>query len=561
MTYYDHRNSITTTYADNEVNEYTYVGSNALTYDAAGNLSKDENEYEYLYDYKNRLTKITYIGSGSTQVPAFEYDALGRMISSQLRFDADESAMSETLKYYYDGSNVIAEYDESDNISRKYIHGTSGIDERAVLIEGDGRVIDTPDHDYAVDSYYYLLAELGTVTGLITRNGTLAEAYTYDAYGNVSLWGYRPMDFNRDGGVDRDGSSGDMGEWLSNYGAIAPCDAMADANLDGIVDYLDLSYLYFYFTGDGEPPITLHTSAIGNPYFFTGRRMQFFETLDDGSPGDVEANRRVQYNRARHYHPVHGRWLQRDPAGYVGGMNLYEYLRSNPLFWTDPSGLGPYKIGTAPPPHPHGPFGQGHGSQTGDADSANFWQLADQAATAAWFVYDDASKHLKHYLGNSGTEYTIDARGLFTEDSQAKRLFYSELNRAMRFVEGKAQGRNRGFHLVSKTWDKGFTERNTNWYYATYQFRAYGDGPAEILPNCRYRLRFAYHFDDPYDWHARMKVTIMGITITDDLMRHLHLTGLAREFHMVGRYTKTVTWEKGQYFDVNTGSLKNPGGR
>ncbi len=146
------------------------------------------------------------------QVASFEYDALGRMISSQLRFDADANAMTETLKYYYDGQNVIAEYDMSNNLSRKYIHGTSRIDERAVLIEGDGRVIDTPDHYYAVDNYYYLLKELDTVTGLITKNGTLAEAYTYDAYGNVHPWGYRVMDFNRDGDVDYDD---DDEFWLS----------------------------------------------------------------------------------------------------------------------------------------------------------------------------------------------------------------------------------------------------------------------------------------------------------------------------------------------------------
>ena len=78
-------------------------------------------------------------------------------------------------------AKAIAEYDESDNLSRRYIHGTRGIDERAVLLEGEGDELDT---------FYYMLQELDTVTGLITKNGTLAEAYTYDAYGKVSVWGY-----------------------------------------------------------------------------------------------------------------------------------------------------------------------------------------------------------------------------------------------------------------------------------------------------------------------------------------------------------------------------------
>ena len=38
------------------------------------------------------------------------------MISSQLRYDDDINARETTLKYYYDGQNAIAEYDESDNL-------------------------------------------------------------------------------------------------------------------------------------------------------------------------------------------------------------------------------------------------------------------------------------------------------------------------------------------------------------------------------------------------------------------------------------------------------------
>nr|HMN42798.1 hypothetical protein [Phycisphaerales bacterium] len=37
--------------------------------------------------------------------------------------------------------------------------------------------------------------------------------------------------------------------------------------------------------------------------------------------------------------PISGRWLQRDPAGFVDGMNLYEYCRSRGLSGSDPLGL------------------------------------------------------------------------------------------------------------------------------------------------------------------------------------------------------------------------------
>jgi RHS repeat-associated protein len=41
----------------------------------------------------------------------------------------------------------------------------------------------------------------------------------------------------------------------------------------------------------------------------------------------------------RYYDPQAGRFLTRDPIGYLGGVNLYEHVRNNPVGFDDPSGL------------------------------------------------------------------------------------------------------------------------------------------------------------------------------------------------------------------------------
>nr|WP_315447246.1 RHS repeat-associated core domain-containing protein [uncultured Pseudomonas sp.] len=46
----------------------------------------------------------------------------------------------------------------------------------------------------------------------------------------------------------------------------------------------------------------------------------------------------LYYNRFRYYDPVVGRFISKDPVGYVGGLNLYVYA-PNPLGWIDPLGL------------------------------------------------------------------------------------------------------------------------------------------------------------------------------------------------------------------------------
>ncbi len=73
----------------------------------------------------------------------------------------------------------------------------------------------------------------------------------------------------------------------------------------------------------GEATVTV--STITNNLRFPG---QYF---------DAETG--LLYNLNRDYNQVIGRYIEADPIGQKSGINLYQYVDSNPVNWIDPEGL------------------------------------------------------------------------------------------------------------------------------------------------------------------------------------------------------------------------------
>ena len=291
-------------------------------------------------------------------------------------------------------------------------------------------------------------------------------------------------------------------------------------------------------------------SDYDNNYLFTGRRL---DILENGSL-------KIQYNRNRYYDYHIGRFTTHDPIGYADGLNLYEYAKSNPSMFGDPLGLGTYRIGSnlpSPPPHDIGAGVHGAEAPPTRKDRLSRIQWKTIAVAATPFV-PDAARHMKHYLGNSGTTLTVRISKMVKESKNAQGHFYGELNDAMAFIEANVC--TRGVPIVG-TWTGGSTSDSKNWFFAVGGYSAAGSGSASHLGACKYKLAFTFHFDDRYNWDTGKGVSIFGIWVPDVSLGRLHRVGIAQEFDMVGETFKTIAWEKGQRFDQSGNLTPSPKSR
>jgi RHS repeat-associated protein len=144
------------------VSEHVQMSSNC-TYDANGNTLTGPTGKQYTWDFENRLTQAVVPGVGTT---TFRYDPFGKRIQ--------KSGPLGTTNYLYDGQweNVIEEVDSSGNILARYNQEMG---------------LDFPLSEFrSSTASYYEQDGVNSVTSLSNSAGTLANTYTYDAFGKLA---------------------------------------------------------------------------------------------------------------------------------------------------------------------------------------------------------------------------------------------------------------------------------------------------------------------------------------------------------------------------------------
>lgn len=307
--------------------EYNYA------YDAAGQIKNVEkahnpaNSERYTYDANDRLTDFrrgNLDGNGDIPTPTY--------------------AKSYALDSVSNWNNVTVN-GVTEIRTHNSVNAYTNIDGTSLAYNKSGNLLDDGIQLYEYDYEHRLAKVTRKADGLV-----LAE-FQYDALGRRvrKIAGGVTTDYfykdrsvieERVGGIttatyvhgaildqilsmDRNGQ-----RYYHHTNAQGSVEAVTDQNGSLVEHYQYNPYGQTEIFDVGGNPLS--TSAIGNPYMFTGRRFDFETGL--------------YFYRARYYSPSMGRFTSRDMAGYRDGMNLYEYVRSNPIMYTDPLGLVKTKV-------------------------------------------------------------------------------------------------------------------------------------------------------------------------------------------------------------------------
>ena len=311
-------NGITTTYGYNENGWLSSITADhdilslEMDYDDIGNITQrrdllnaDRTE-SYGYDVISQLTSFR---RGATVDNSYQFDLLGNRVK----------VLENGVATNYTSNNVNA------------YTSITGPQAFTPTYDENGNLLQDAANKYSYD-YNNRLASAGTTT------------YKYDALGRRIAKGNTTYYYLGDQIVEEYNGTSNLKSYLiGNY-------------IDEVLQVQKGNALYYYVTNhigsimaitntQGAIIEQIEYNTYGTPSFFDANGNEQYSSLIDNSMlfagREYDLDIKSYYYRARYINPSLGRFIQKDPLHYTGGLNDYEMLTNNPILLVDIYGERP----------------------------------------------------------------------------------------------------------------------------------------------------------------------------------------------------------------------------
>lgn len=311
-------------------------------YDALGNMRKrtersavHESLLFYRFDSLSRLVE-TSATNGSALVDLAELGPSPGPIPQAIpnfqgTIDAHltNSASNVVARYFLDGMGNRLSTEKAGIVAEYYPDRLDQYQIDSMRYDKNGNLIEDADRKYAYDHANQLIR-------LTDKSSGLESTFAYDALGRRCV---------------RSDSAGqffmfyDGEQLIEEYqGATLKSSLVADVDEGCVLTRASGQQEMFYLVDVGRSTrFLLDGEQTSRSYLYdefgnvmNGELMEDGEFLYSGKRF-IAAARKYEFH-FRVYDPQLGRFVQRDPAGYVDGLNMYAYAGNNPVTFTDRSG-------------------------------------------------------------------------------------------------------------------------------------------------------------------------------------------------------------------------------
>jgi RHS repeat-associated protein len=324
-------NPVNISYPNGEAATYTYVPTNHRLQSIQNLTSHGEalSSFNYVYDNNGNATNITSL-SGAT---AYTYDDLNQLTSALY-----PSSASGSVSYVYDGvGNQTVVTQNGVSKTKTYNAGNELLSYNGFTFNYDraGNMVAKGAYpigiSYVWDAMNRLVristSSLGTTKGI---------TYVYDGDGHR---------------VQKTTAQGTTNYFYDGSSEVAETDGAGNVlnSFDPGISVTDQqgNKLYYLYNGHGDVAGLMDVNqnlvqsyeydAFGNTLGVQKDSNHSRYVGLGGVYSDDDASLQNMWNRW--YDPTLGRFISRDPIGMAGGMNLYVYVRNNPIKFTDFHGL------------------------------------------------------------------------------------------------------------------------------------------------------------------------------------------------------------------------------